>query len=130
MELLSKLLKKAGFAKPEEERFLNKTRIIGRLWVCAVKCTPWRTNCWHDVSIKEVGIEEAIAFREGIYVKSIAGNPFDSCSPVNLQGYLDRLEYDRENSYWVGFFETEDKAKAAYNELAKKLMDGIASKMS
>jgi len=49
-------------------------------------------------------------------------NPFYKCDPVELRGYVGELNYVQEKCYWVGFFETEEKAKAAYRELAKELI--------
>ena len=47
---------------------------------------------------------------------------------MELCGHVGELNYVEKKDYWVGFFETEEKAKAAYRELAKKLITCIEAK--
>lgn len=100
---------------------------LGSMWVCVVKCMPWKKD-WYDVLIKEVSVIEAAATGSGSYVKTDEGNPFNKYDPAALCGHVDELNYDQEKCYWVGFFETEEKAKAAYRDLAKKLISCIEAK--
>jgi len=100
---------------------------LGVMWACVVKCMPWQKN-WYDVSIKEAAVVEAVAMNDGVYVRTIVTNPFNKCDPVALCGHIGKLEYVEKKYYWVGFFETEEKAKAAYRELAEKLIADIEAK--
>lgn len=121
MKLLDMLMKSK---KPAEKRAENA---LGVMWACVVKCMPWQKD-WYDVSVKEAAVVEAVAMRDGVYVRTVVTNPFNNCDPVGLCGYVGELNYAQEQHYWVGFFETEEKAKAAYRELAEKLIADIEAK--
>ena len=120
MKLLDMLMKSKKSKNPPAEN------TIGSMWMCAVKCMPWQNN-WYDVAIKEVGVVEASAYKGGTFIRSVDSNPFYAGGSCPC-GYVDRLEYDQERYCWIGFFETEEKAVAAYNELAKRLVDSIVAK--
>ena len=121
MKLLDMLMKSKKSAEKRAENAL------GVMWACAVKCKPWQKD-WYDVSIKEVAVVEAMADDSGVYVRTSERNPFDKCDPVELCGHVGELNYVDQKYYWVGFFETEEKAKAAYRELAEKLIADIKAK--
>ena len=121
MKLLDMLMKSK---KPAEKRAENA---LGVMWVCVAKCKPWQKD-WYDVSIKDVAVVEAAVYVDGVYVRTNERNPFDNCDPTRLCGYVGKLNYIQEAHYWVGFFETEEKAKAAYRGLAEKLIACIEAK--
>lgn len=101
--------------------------VLDRMWVCVVNYCPWRPAD-HDVVFKEVNILEAHADSEGIYVKSDFANPFikHPSSTDIICGYIDRIDM---RFHCCGFFETEDAAKKAYNELMEKWIETVRSKM-
>ena len=122
MKLLNKLLKTKA---PDE-------KTIGSMWLCAVNFAVhnWTEPNWHDVLVKEVGIEQAYMRRNGIYVESTERNLFNFGDPVCFRGYVGQMTFNNENKcYFVGFFETKEEAENAYHELAEKLIDDIASKI-
>jgi len=122
MKLLDMLMKSK---KPAESRAKNA---LGSMWACVVKCAPWQKD-WYDVSVKEVSVVEATAVHcGGVYVRTDARNPFCGADPAGVCGYVGELTYVQEKNYWVGFFETEEKAKAAYRGLAEKLIADIGAK--
>ena len=120
MKLLDMLMK----SKKSNETLAENT--IGSMWMCAVLCMPWEKN-WYDVAIKEVGVVEASAHKGRTYIRSTENNPFYR-GGSSLSGYVDCLEYDQERCCWIGYFKTKEEAVAAYNELAKKLVDSILAK--
>ena len=120
MKLLDMLMKsKKSKSTPTENT-------IGSMWACVVKCMPCQKD-WYDVVIKEVGVVEASAYKGRTFIRSDESNPLHPGFGY-LNGYADCLEYDQENYCWIGFFETKEDAVAAYNELAKKLVDSIMAK--
>ena len=131
IRLVNQLLKELNmnllnFFKKTKSASTNPTPMLGTMWVCVVK-RPDSAN--FDVMVKEVCIVDAGVRVDGIFVLSNERNPFSKCDPIDLRGYVDRMEmYDRQ-SYWVGFFETKEKAENGYCELAKKWIDNITSKM-
>lgn len=101
--------------------------VLDKMWVCAINFCPWNSDM-HDVVFKKVGIKNASADKEGIYVVSDFHDPFTSvvCSSDYLCGYIDKITV---RGRICGFFETEELAKKAYNELMNKWIDVIKSKM-
>ena len=67
-----------------------------------------------------MNIIKAVAYREGIYVESDAHNPFDG--EKGLCGYIDKIT---QRYYWIGFFESLEKAKSEY----VKMIDGWIAQM-
>ena len=121
MKLLDMLMK----SKKSNETLAENT--IGSMWVCVVKCMPWQKD-WYDVAIKEVGIVEASVYKGRTYlIRSMDSNPLYAGSNCPC-GYVDCLEYDQEHYCWIGYFKTKEDAVAAYNELAKRLVDSITAK--
>ena len=97
--------------------------VLDEMWVCAFKFNPWEPEN-HKVIFKKVKIVMAEADKEGIFVKSSEPDPFDQHS--ELYGYIDKITC---NWRWTGFFETKEEAEKAYNELMKKWIGVIESKM-
>lgn len=97
--------------------------VLDEMWVCAFNFTPWSPED-HGVVFKKVKIVKAEACQEGIYVKSSEPDPFDNSS--ELRGYIDKITC---NWRWTGFFETKEEAEKAYNDLMKKWISVIESKM-
>ena len=122
MKLLNRLLKTR---KPDEET-------IGSMWLCAANFAvhDWTKPNWCGVVVKEVGIKQAYMLRDGMFVESTERNPFNFGDCICFRGYVGRMTWNGERqSYFVGFFETKEEAENAYRELAKKLIDDIASKI-
>ena len=97
--------------------------VLDEMWVCAFRFSPWEPKD-HKVIFKKVKIVKAVACKEGIYVKASEPNPFDQSS--ELRGYIDKITC---NWHWTGFFETKEEAEKAYNDLMKKWISVIESKM-
>lgn len=96
--------------------------VLDRMWVCTVNFTPWDPDR-HGVKFMEVPILDAHATPDGIYVKTSRRDPF---SGDEMDGYIDKIEMRYRCR---GFFETEEAAKKAYNDLMNKWIDVIKSKM-
>jgi len=97
--------------------------ILDKMWVCVVNFRPWDPDN-HKVVFKPVDIVKAEADTHGIYVSSDEENPFThGC----CTGYVGELE-GYKNS--CGFFETEDAAKKAYNDLMNSWIAVIKSKLA
>ena len=97
--------------------------VLDEMWVCTFRFTPWEPEN-HKVIFKKVKIVKAEADKDGIYVKSLEPDPFDQSS--ELHGYIDKITC---NWHWTGFFETKEEAEKAYNDLMKKWISVIESKM-
>jgi hypothetical protein len=97
--------------------------VLDEMWVCTFKFNPWEPEN-HKVVFKNVPIVKAEADKEGIYVKSSEPYPFDQSS--DLRGYIGKITC---NLHWTGFFETKEEAEKAYNDLMKKWISVIESKM-
>lgn len=99
---------------------------LGRMWMCVVKCQPWSDpGRRYSVVIKNVGIVEAFCRGGETRVTSDERNMFNNIGPICLAGPVGRLEYVNQSYIWIGFFETEDKAKERYSRFADNLMDEI-----
>ena len=98
--------------------------VLDKMWCCLVNFCPWEPTR-HKVIFREVGIIDAHATKEGIYVKSDWNNPFRFDSKVD--GYIDEIcvRFDT-----AGFFETEDEAKKAYNKLMENWIAVIRANMA
>lgn len=96
---------------------------IDEMWVCTFKFKPWEPEDY-KVIIKKVKIVMAEAGKDGIFVTSSEKDPFNQHS--ELRGYVNKITCD---SQWTGFFETKEEAEKAYNELMKKWISEIESKM-
>lgn len=122
MKLLNRLLKTR---KPDDET-------IGSMWLCAANFAVhnWTKPNWCGVIVKEVGIKQACTFRDGMFVESTERNPFNFGDCICFRGYVGRMTFNTESKdYFVGFFASKEEAENAYRELAKKLIDDIASKI-
>lgn len=97
--------------------------VLDEMWVCAFNFAPWASK-EHKVVFKKVKIVRAEADKDGIFVKSSEPDPFDKSS--ELRGYIDKITC---NWHWTGFFETKKDAEKAYNDLMKKWISVIESKM-
>ena len=99
--------------------------VLDEMWVCVFNFEPWDVKA-HDVVFKKVNIVKASADEKGIFVESDEQDPFDKYDKSKLRGYIDRIT---SSWHWVGFFETKEEAEKAYNELMKKWIGVIESKM-
>ena len=97
--------------------------VLDEMWVCTFRFNPWEPEN-HTVIFKKVKIVMAEADTDGIFVKSSEPDPFDNRS--DLRGYIDKITC---NWHWTGFFETKEEAEKAYNDLMKKWISVIESKM-
>ena len=101
------------------------TPVLDKMWVCVFNFEPWNeTN--HDVLFKKVNIVKAYADEKGIFVESNEQDPFSSYENRCLCGYIDTIS---DHWHWTGFFETKEEAEKAYNDLMKKWIGVIESKM-
>ena len=99
--------------------------VLAKMWVCVFNFCPWDVE-EHDVVFKKVNIVKASADEKGIFVESDKQDPFTRYDKERLRGYIDRITL---SWHWVGFFETKEEAEKAYNELMKKWVAVIESKM-
>lgn len=99
--------------------------VLDKMWVCVFNFCPWDVE-EHDVVFKKVTIVKASADEKGIFVESDEQDPFTRYDKERLRGYIDRIT---SSWHWVGFFETKEEAEKAYNELMKKWVAVIESKM-
>ena len=99
--------------------------VLDEMWVCAFKFNPWDPEN-HKVIFKKVKIVEAKATPDGIFVTADEKDPLYLSESYKLRGYIDRITPQRS---WTGFFETKEDAEKAYNELMKKWILVIESKM-
>ena len=99
------------------------TPVLDEMWVCTFRFNPWEPEN-HTVIFKKVKIVMAEADKNGIFVRSSEPDPFDNHS--ELCGYIDKITC---NWRWTGFFETKEEAVKAYNDLMKKWIGVIESKM-
>lgn len=99
--------------------------VLDKMWVCVFNFCPWDVEK-HDVVFKKVNIIKACADEKGIFVESDEQDPFTLYDKEHLRGYIDRIT---SSWHWVGFFETKEKAEKAYNDLMKKWVGVIESKM-
>ena len=99
------------------------TPVLDEMWMCTFKFNPWDPE-QHKVVFKKVKIVKAEADRGGIFVWSSDPNPFDNS--LESYGYIDKITCSR---HWTGFFETKEEAEKAYNDLMKKWISVIESKM-
>ncbi len=97
--------------------------VLDEMWVCVFNYVPWEPEN-HKVIFKKVKIVMAQAGKDGIFVQSSEPDPLDSSS--ELRGYIDKITC---NWHWTGFFETKEEAEKAYNDLMKKWISVIESKM-
>lgn len=100
--------------------------VLDKMWVCAINFCPWNPSS-HKVVFKQVGIVKAEADKEGIYVVSDERCPFSHFSNDYLTGYIDKI---RMRGDCCGFFETEEAAKKAYNDLMNEWIEVIKSKLA
>ena len=98
--------------------------VLDEMWVCTFNFCPWDESR-NKVVFKKVKIVSAEATREGIWVKSDETYPFDGTKET-ICGYIDKIDC---RWYWNGFFETEEKAKKAFNDLMEKWCGVIKSKI-
>lgn len=98
--------------------------VLDEMWVCTFNFCPWDESR-HKVVFKKVKIVSAEATREGIWVKSNETYPFNK-SNQTICGYIDKINCEW---HWTGFFETKEEAEKSYNELMKKWISVIESKM-
>jgi hypothetical protein len=99
--------------------------VLDQMWVCVFNFEPWSPES-HEVIFKKVNIVKACANEKGIFVESSEPDPFSPYDNRCLCGYIDRIS----NSWnWTGFFETKEEAEKAYNDLMKKWISVIESKM-
>ena len=98
--------------------------VLDKMWCCLVRFCPWEP-IRHKVIFRKVGIIDAHATAEGIYVKSDWANPFDFNSKVD--GFIDKITV---RYHTTGFFETEDEAKMAYNKLMENWIAVIRANMA
>ena len=99
--------------------------VLDEMWVCVFNFTPWEPEN-HKVIFKKVKIVEAKATPDGIVVISDEKDPFYFSEGYILRGYIDRITSQWS---WNGFFETKEEAEKAYNDLMKKWISVIESKM-
>ena len=99
--------------------------IIDEMWVCAFNFEPWEPEK-HKVVFKKVKIVEAKATPDGIFVTADEKDPLYFSESYKLRGYIDKITSQWS---WTGFFETKEDAEKAYNELMKKWISVIESKM-
>ena len=102
------------------------TASLGKLWVCAVKFSPWDDD-QYGAEIAETDIKEAYVRNGEPQVESFMKNPFNKCDPITLRGPVGHLEYVSQSGQWIGFFETKKDAEAAYRQFAANLMQKIES---
>ena len=102
------------------------TAYLDKLWVCAVKFTPWNED-WYGAEIMETDIKEAWVRDGTAYVESTARNPFNKCDPISLRGPVGCLEYVSQSDQWIGFFETRKDTEDAYRRFAAGLVQQIES---
>lgn len=113
----------------DKQRKLNKSaspdiKLLDKMWMCVFCFNPWDVER-HNVVFKEVGIVKAYAEEGGIFVESNENSPFLTCD-YPMSGYIGKFTSQR---HWVGFFETKEEAIKAYNDLMKKWVDVIESKI-
>ena len=100
--------------------------VLDEMWVCTFNFCPWDEKD-NNVVIKKVKIVSARADEKGIFVESSSPYPFEASSIGNTMcGYIDRIS---SGWHWTGFFETEEEAKLAYNNLMLKWCEVIKSKI-
>lgn len=99
--------------------------VLDKMWVCVFNFSPWDVK-EHGVVFKKVNIIKACADEKGIFVESDERDPFTMYEKERLRGYIDHIT---SSWHWVGFFETKEEAEKAYNDLMKKWIGVIESKM-
>jgi hypothetical protein len=101
------------------------TPVLDQMWVCVFDFAPWSEER-HQVMFKKVNIVKAYADEKGIFVESNEQDPFSTYDNRCLCGYIDTIF---DHWHWTGFFETKEEAEKAYNDLMKKWIGVIESKM-
>ena len=96
--------------------------VLDEMWVCTFNFRPWDES-GNKVIFKKVVIVSAEATRDGIWVMSGERYPFHE-NDETICGYIDKFDCGR---YWTGFFETEEEAKKAFNDLMIKWCDVMKS---
>ena len=99
--------------------------VLDQMWVCVFDFEPWKPER-HEVIFKKVNIVKACADEKGIFVESSESDPFCPYENRRLCGYIDTIS---DQWHWTGFFETKEEAEKAYNELMKRWISVIESKM-
>lgn len=100
--------------------------VLDEMWVCTFNFYPWDEDA-HKVFIRKVNIIKAVADSKGIMVTSSEPYPFGTSSiSDSMHGYIGRIT---NGFHWTGFFETEEEAKKAFNDLMEKWCGVIKSKI-
>ena len=100
--------------------------VLDEMWLCAFQFSPWDTESF-KVLIKKVRIHSAKADKEGIWVESNERDCFKCYDNYTFNGYIDMITCIGRS--WVGFFETQESATKAYNEMLEKWISVTKSKM-
>ena len=97
--------------------------VLDEMWMCRFDFYPWDGSRF-NVQVKKVHITEARADEDGIWVKS---DYWKDGSNSWVSGYIDKIMGFAHG--WVGFFETEEAAKKAFDDLMSKWMVEMKGKM-
>jgi len=96
------------------------SNVLDEMWAVTFHFRPWDEYEGLKPKISKVGIVSAEVDTNGIYVKTSSG-----LRGNELYGYIDKIA--SSSNGWTGFFETEEKAKAAYNAMMDAWSDRMLS---
>ena len=96
------------------------SNVLDEMWAVTFHFRPWDEYEGLKPKISKVGIVSAEVDTNGIYVKTSS-----DLRGYELYGYIDKMA--SSSNGWTGFFETEEKAKAAYNATMDAWSDRMLS---